>query len=270
MKSEPIHGYVQTATGAVVVEGPDAATFLQGLISQDVEAATESLAVRSFLLGPRGKFRALIWMVRAGEKFWLFTDSPDNLIADLRRFHLRVDCSIEPYAGPVVDVIGSQPDLPDADLVAQIPWRGTTRWVITGIEASTLDVPELTEDVWTRIRIEAGEPQMDRDVDESTIPQESGLVASAVSFTKGCYLGQELVARIDTRGHVNKRLVMLRSSDLMADGASVATNDGAVGVISSAAPSADGAVALAVLPASIEGEVSIGDAKTSATVVELV
>lgn len=260
-------GYVTGALGAVVVEGPDAGSFLQGLISQDVEDATADRAVRSFLLGPRGKFRALLWVVRTGDRFWLFTDSVDNLIEDLRRFHIRVNCTVEQFSGPVFDVIGSHPEAAAADgefqVIAQIPWRGPDRWVVAGIAPESLSLTEISDDQWTRIRIEAGEPLMDRDVDESTIPQESGLVAESVSFTKGCYLGQELVARIDTRGHVNKRLVMLTSGGSMEEGAAIENDEGTVGTVSSVAPTDEGSVALAVLATAAEGTVMVGQIPAS-------
>src|SRR5262249_37334805 len=98
-------------------------------------------------------------------------------------------------------------------------------------------------------RIEAGVPRQGLDTDERTIPQEAGLETSAVSFTKGCFVGQELVCRIDTRGHVNRYLRRLRSgSGALAAGATVTAGDGEVGTITSAA----GAVALAMLRREVE------------------
>jgi folate-binding protein YgfZ len=87
----------------------------------------------------------------------------------------------------------------------------------------------------TTVRIEAGEPLMGVDVDEKTIPQETGLTDVAVSFTKGCYLGQELVARIDSRGRVNRHLrgMTLVENVIPPEGAVVMAGDVEAGVITS-------------------------------------
>jgi folate-binding protein YgfZ len=91
----------------------------------------------------------------------------------------------------------------------------------------------------TAVRVEMGEPVMGVDVDEATIPQEAGLETDAVSFTKGCYLGQELVARIDSRGHVNRHLrgVVLAENALPPDGADVMAAAATVGSITSVSES---------------------------------
>jgi folate-binding protein YgfZ len=95
------------------------------------------------------------------------------------------------------------------------------------------------------IRIEAGEPVMGIDVDEGTIPQETGLVEEAVSFSKGCFLGQELVARLDSRnGRVNRHLRRVRLDRLITVPAAVAD---AGGSITSVASTAGGAVGLGLL-----------------------
>jgi folate-binding protein YgfZ len=91
-------------------------------------------------------------------------------------------------------------------------------------------------------------------VDDRTIPQETGLVPEAVSFTKGCYLGQELVARIDSRGHVNRTL---RRLDIDApqpppDGARVVADGSEVGAVTSVRPNGDRFVALALLRREVE------------------
>ena len=92
-------------------------------------------------------------------------------------------------------------------------------------------------------------PRQGFDTDERTIPQEAGLERVAVSFTKGCFVGQELVCRIDTRGHVNRNLRRLRAaSGSMARGEAVAFEGREVGEVTSAA----GSVALAMLRREVE------------------
>jgi folate-binding protein YgfZ len=112
----------------------------------------------------------------------------------------------------------------------------------------------------TTIRIEAGEPQMGVDVDEGTIPQETGLVAETVDFAKGCYLGQELVARIESRGHVNRHLrgLLVHDAIIPPRGAVVSDDDKELGLVTSTGESFElrAPVALAM----IRREAEPGDA----------
>jgi folate-binding protein YgfZ len=117
----------------------------------------------------------------------------------------------------------------------------------------------LAPDEFAAHRIAAAEPWFGVDVDESTIPQETGLVPEAVSFTKGCYLGQELVARIDSRGHVNRVLCRLEGpGDPPRSGEPVTHGGREVGVLGSVASVAGGWVALAM----VRREAGPGDAVT--------
>ena len=97
-------------------------------------------------------------------------------------------------------------------------------------------------------RVMAGEPVFGLDVDEDTIPHETGLVAESVSFTKGCYLGQELVSRIETRGHVNRSLRRVTFKDgLPPAGAAIDSGGLPVGFLGSVAASGEGAEAIALV-----------------------
>ncbi len=117
----------------------------------------------------------------------------------------------------------------------------------------------LDDDGYERARIEAGVPRQGFDIDDRTIPQEAGLELDAVSFTKGCFVGQELVCRIDTRGHVNRQLLRLRATtgDL-ARGVGVTLDGKSVGDVTSSV----GDVALAMVRHEVEpgAVVAVGDA----------
>ena len=231
------------------VAGSDAESFLDSLLSQDLTGLAEGTVVRSLLLAPRGKLRALLWVGRAGDEFRLVCDvaAGGAVVEDLTRFKLRVDVTIgEPR--PIVDVIG-----PDAEQVLKAmdlddgaamrsPLGRLDRWFVEGAGVDDLAAAGARRTgrlAYTAVRVEAGEPAMGEDVDESTIPQEAGVVAEAVSFTKGCYLGQELVARIDSRGHVNRHLrgVVLAENALPPAGADLVVDDEAVGAITSVSES---------------------------------
>jgi folate-binding protein YgfZ len=165
------------------------------------------------------------------------------VVEDLTRFKLRVQLEIgEPE--PVLDLVGPESE----SVVAGEGWRalpaplGTLpRFFVVGAEPE--DLAGAARPVgglaYAAVRVEMGEPAMGRDVDESTIPQEAVDVAETVSFTKGCYLGQELVARIDSRGHVNRHLrgLVLTENALPPEGAGVFADGTAVGSITSVSES---------------------------------
>jgi folate-binding protein YgfZ len=113
-----------------------------------------------------------------------------------------------------------------------------------------------TADEFEALRIAAGVPVVGVDIDDSTIPQEAGLEVDAVSFTKGCFIGQELVCRIDSRGHVNRflRRLSLPGTAVPPVGAEVARDDKVVGTVTSATavPGEGRVVALAMLRREVE------------------
>ncbi len=245
-------GLVADGHEVVWVTGADAAPFLQGILSQDVETMEAGAVTRSFLLQPQGKLTALLWVARVGGGYALVVDRGLGAVAagTLSRYRIRVDAEVEtdarsplalwgPSTGEVLDAAGLA-DPPgaatDGDvLVMRIPLAGLDRVVVLGVDAAQLDARPAGALAATAVRVEAGEPVMGVDVDERTIPQETGLVPDAVSFTKGCYLGQELVARLDTRGHVNRRLagIVGGSNVLPPPGAELVADDRSVGVLTS-------------------------------------
>jgi folate-binding protein YgfZ len=122
------------------------------------------------------------------------------------------------------------------------------------------------------LRIERGRPRYGTDLDDTTIPQEAGLNERAVSFTKGCYVGQETVARLFYRGKPNRHLRGLRLSEPVAPGAELRLGERAVGRLTSAAVSPElGSIGLALLrrEAEVGTAVAVGTDGTSAEVVEL-
>jgi folate-binding protein YgfZ len=188
----------------VVVEGPDAKRFLNDLLSQDLAHLQAKEAIRSFLLGPKGRLRALLWVFGSDDRIGLVTDAGvgDRVFDDLTHYKIRVKVTIN-RPTPLTTVVGA---LPEGAIAA--PMGVVERGFIDG----PIEAPVISPEEWETLRVEAREPVMDRDVDESTIPHETGLVVQSVSFNKGCYLGQELVARMDSRGgkanHVLRQVVL--------------------------------------------------------------
>ncbi|MFP3913568.1 MAG: YgfZ/GcvT domain-containing protein, partial [Actinomycetota bacterium] len=177
------------------------------------------------------------------ERVGLLTDAAqaETLAQTLARYRIRVDTEIEADPRPLYTRVG--PESPpvegwsdDGELEAGIPLAGNVRSVTT----AEPDLPRVGLQAWTAVRVEAGEPLMGVDIDEDTIPQESGLVPQAVDFTKGCFLGQELVARIDSRGGQTPRRLMgliVTETVIPPGGAEVVAGDRAVGTFSSPAES---------------------------------
>ena len=219
-----VAGFTTDALGLFWAVGPDAVSYLQGILSQDIDGLAPGRVARSFLLAPRGKLDALLWVLRAEDRVGIITDAAHQaaVIASLSRWRLRVDVEFGQDDRQVLDVWGPADRVPaapdgwrdeDGVLVAELRQRPVRRRLVAGLDAQALEklgaVP-ISNRVVDALRIEAGEPSMGVDVDGKTIPQETGLVPEAVSFTKGCFLGQELVARIDSRGRVNRHLRGIR------------------------------------------------------------
>jgi folate-binding protein YgfZ len=249
MSEQPAPVLVAGTHELVNVEGPDARRFLQGLISQDVDGLAAGVARRSFLLSPQGRLRALLWVFADADRIGLITDAGigERVVADLARFKIRVKVTISPPV-PVWQLIGSGATSFATAIAA--PLGDRERAFVTK-PIDSLEV--LSQEEWDLLRIEEAEPRMDVDVDERTIPQESGLVPESVSFSKGCYLGQELVSRIDTRGHVNRHLRGLELPAAVLVPARVAHNGEDVGEMTSISRrSPDDYVALAMVHRKVE------------------
>jgi len=191
----------------VRVNGSDAVSYLQGQISQDVEALAPGESANSLILQPQGKVDAWFRITRvAADEFLLDVDAGwgDPLVARLKRFLLRVDVELTLETWDFHAYRGQAADGVDAPIVATVD---------DGVDvlAPVLAEPEadlLSEDEFTALRIEAGRPAMGAELTEDTIPAAAGIVNESTSFTKGCYTGQELVARVDSRG--NNTPVQLR------------------------------------------------------------
>lgn len=171
----------------VLVRGREARSFLQGQLSQDVEVIAPGESVMSLLLQPQGKVDAYVRVTSVGEDGYLLDVDPgfgDDVVARLERFKLRTDAEIRRVGG--WQVVASLTE--DGALVEEI----LDDIEIEGVAGDLVD--------YEAARIRAGIPAMGREIDASTIPASLGVIDQAVSFTKGCYTGQELVARIDSRG----------------------------------------------------------------------
>lgn len=208
----------------VWITGTDASRFLHDLLSQNVAELAVGDSASTLLLAPNGKLRAMGIIANLGDAYAVLSGQADHVLADLRRFRIRVDVELQLDESPVTAVSG--PGVAAAFQKAGWPltsaaWRIDAkvgigdpafrdRWFIAGdLGPVTRLAAPLDDGTVEARRIELGEPRFGVDVDESTIPNEAFDLAAMVDFDKGCYLGQELVERIDSRGRQVKRLVNL-------------------------------------------------------------
>ena len=240
--------------------GADAATFLQGQISQDVEAVEPGDSAWSLVLAPQGKVESWFRLTRLGEnEFLVDLDAgfAETLVARLERFKLRVDATFEILEGwQMLSIRGSSGgsdglDAVRAELRSPVAWPGFEGVDLLGPEVSLPAGVKASTAAMEVARIRAGWPAMGRELTERTIPAEiAGLVESSVSFTKGCYTGQELVARIDSRGGNVPRPVRLLEirGDGVSPGAGITIDGRTVGEITSAVADPAALVTVALGP----------------------
>ncbi len=186
----------------VRVQGPDAADFLQRMVSNDVLAAE---SVDALLLTAKAKVIAplIVWR-RGGDDFLLLTEPElgEVVASHLTRMRFAAKCEIatEEHTSTIVFEAGEGPGEGIANRDYGVPaWE-----VLDGVIEASLPDEELE-----RLRIEAATPRFGAELDDRVLPAEAGLDERAISFTKGCYPGQEPIARQHHRGKVNRRLRVL-------------------------------------------------------------
>ena len=226
----------------LTARGPDAVRFIDNFTTAAVSALAVGEGTEGFFADARGWVLALTNILRTDDGVWI--DAPLGLAASLRehldRYHIRERLELKDesdayrhlvIAGPQAEAwlaARSGVQLPEALLqhsrgllgdvpvaIVRVDWYGPVGFVVQ-VEAADRErliawldfqnVPRALPTAWETARIEAGVPQP-VDLPEKTLPQEMGRDKRAISFTKGCYLGQETVARIDALGHVNRRFV---------------------------------------------------------------
>ncbi|HEV7614835.1 MAG TPA: folate-binding protein [Solirubrobacterales bacterium] len=286
--------------GKLLVSGPDAAEYLQGQLTNDVEALEPGDGQYSALLDRKGHMQADMRVLRpAEEEIWLDTE-PEALAAASR--HLQMysigrevkvaevgaerailsligprsvevagSAALPPYACETTAVAGVECLLAGTrdglDLIVAASEAERLRGAL--LEAGAVAVSAEAAEI---LRIEAGVPRFGAEMGTATMPAEAGIVEDAVSFTKGCYIGQETVARLHYKGKPNRHLRGLRLSAQAAPGTALRLGEKEVGQLGGAAVSpAFGPIGLAILRREAEpgAELAAGEDGVTARVVDL-
>ncbi len=245
---------VRGRAALIWVEGPDAAGFLHGLLSNDVAGLAPGGATRALLLDAKGHVQADLRVRRdADDAFTLvLAEDAGALVAGLLdRYHFSEDLElIGPEEAETVTLPAAVAALPGGLAVPSI-LPGAVEAVVddAGAAIAASGLPEAPPEALEMARIAAGAARVGVDTGPSTLVQEAALEGSAVSFEKGCYLGQETVARVNYRGRVNRRLRGLRLAGRPpAAGGRVLLDGREAGRMTSAAATPDfGPIGLAIL-----------------------
>ncbi len=287
--------------GKLALTGSQAKSFLQGQVTNDVEALRPGSGCYAAFLTQKGKMLGDLRVLDTGSELWLDTErvALQALFNMIRHFKLGFDAELHKrtvqqgllsLVGPDARAVAGAHDAPGeehANAAATLDGVPVLR-VVTDVgldlvcAAEDLDAlraaleargaTPASERAAETLRVERGRPRYGVDLDEATIPQEAGLNDRAVSFTKGCYVGQETVARLFYRGKPNRHLRGLRLSAPAPTGDAVALGERAVGRLGSVALSpALGPIALALLRREAEpgATVAIGEHGAAAEVVPL-
>jgi tRNA-modifying protein YgfZ len=295
--------------GKLALSGPDAKTFLAGQVTNDIEALQAGSGCYAAFLTPKGKMLGDLRVLdvapaageNAAEELLLDTErvALQALFDMIRRFKIGYELELHKRTVQrgLLSLIG-----PDAARIVALEGladveHANARVAIEGIAAlaartdtgvdlicDAADAEALigalcargamavSEEAAEIVRVERGRPRYGVDMDETTIPQEAGLNERAVSFTKGCYVGQETVARLHYKGKPNRLLRGLRLSEPARPGTELRLGEKVLGRLSSAVLSpAFGPIGLGLVrrEAQAGASVSVGDGEPSATVVDL-
>jgi folate-binding protein YgfZ len=190
----------------VGVVGPEAASYLQAMVSNDVEALGIGDACEALLLTPKARVIAPLVVLRRGVDDFLLLTEPDlgeTVRRTLLRSRFAAKCAIELETHESVLVVGRE--APPGGIANHE--YGMAAYEL--VDEETPAWGEITDEELELLRIRAGSPRFGREIDDRVLPAEAGLEARAIDFEKGCYPGQEPIARQHYRGRVNRTLRVL-------------------------------------------------------------
>lgn len=266
--------------GKLALTGASAKEFLQGQVSNDIESLTPGEGRYATFLTNKGKMLGDLRVLDAGDELLLDTERPalQELFNMIRRYSLghqvelhkrTLESGLLSLIGPGSDTIvqaaaGTVPGAVEHAHVGTTIGGAAVRLIRTDVGLDVLcaseelgtvrrtlldaGAAEINDEAAECLRVERGRPRYGIDIDDTVIPQEAGLNERGVSFTKGCYTGQETVARLFYKGKPNRELRGLRSADPIPVGTELLFEGKTVGTVTSSAVSPRlGAIALALV-----------------------
>ena len=290
----------RSARGKLLVDGPEGGEYLQGQLTNDIEALAPGEGCYAALLDRKGRMQGDMRVLRlAGDEIWIDTE-PEALAAVHRHLEMykigrevtledvSEERSILSLIGPRSVELAGSPPLPEfagkeiavagseclavgtpmgIDLIVAAESREQLSAALTAAGAPTIDATAAEI-----VRIETGTPRFGSEMDTATMPAEAGIVAAAVNFEKGCYIGQETVARLHYKGKPNRHLRGLRLSAPAGPGAALLLGEKEVGKLGGSCVSpVHGPIALAIVRREAEpgAELLVGEDGVTARVVDL-
>jgi folate-binding protein YgfZ len=269
-------GFYKRRRGLVEVSGKEAVMFLNGLITNDVKALAEKSSILAAFPNAQGRLLAIVRVLKIEDKF-IFVTEPETyekVLHNLNRFTLAGDFKVKDLTEHFScislrgkDFSNFQFSIPNENEIVEIDFQSVKIFSVKAFRANGFDVfvpqtqiqeefwkellnlgaTEISEETQELLRIENGVPKYGLDMDETTIVPELG-IDGLISYKKGCYIGQEIIARIHFRGHVAKQLTGLILEDKVEPNAELKTVEGKnAGKITSVAysPGLDKYIALA-------------------------
>jgi folate-binding protein YgfZ len=222
--------------------GPDRIRYLNGQVTNDVAALPTGEACLAAVCTAKGRMEGAVHIAPHGDELYLDADPAlhDTLGARLEKYLIADDASLEDVSGlwTLSHVFGRTPPAqPDTGFVIHHARYGLPGYDVWIPGCGAVVVGETVEaDVVETVRIEHAVPVWGAELTAQTLPPEAGpVMLAAISYTKGCYVGQETIARLKSVGHVNRTLVFLRSESAVfpVRGASLVLGEKEIGVVTS-------------------------------------
>jgi folate-binding protein YgfZ len=260
-------GFRETDRGLIAVWGKEAVQFLNGMITNDVAQLDDGAEMLAAFPNAQGRLLAIVRFRRGGERFLFETEQTthEKVFNNLFRFTFAGEFFVEDLSEQYrfFELFGRTADYPPVPGEVSFSGRmGTGRFVpsdaVSGFrdQLSSLSAVGVTEELYEVLRIEQGVPLYGKDMDETTIIPELGL-DGMISYEKGCYVGQEIIARIHFRGHVAKQLMGLVLSEPLATEGGLASGDSTL-ILNSADGKNAGRITSTVYSPKLERTISLG------------
>ncbi len=229
--------------GIVRISGSDTIKLLDGIVTNNLERLSKQQAIHSGLLSPQGKIQFDFFLIREGEDLLLETarDSVKSLIQRLTLYRLRADVTFEDQSEQlaVLATWGGTSHVPGGVLVYEDPRNPDlgSRLILPVDRIAEIPGAHLTESDYHSHRISVGIPEAELDYAlGDTFPHEALYdQLASVDFKKGCYVGQEVVSRMQHRGTARKRIVPVTASAALEAGTDVTAGEATIGTIGSVA-----------------------------------